>query len=88
MGTKNNPSTFDCYANAEPDEPMFILLARDRTASFLVEAWAMQRSQAIDRGEKPESDRAMVKEAYACAEAMRVWWEQNRLPLTKASTPA
>lgn len=21
MGTKNNPGNFDCYANAEPDEP-------------------------------------------------------------------
>lgn len=29
MGTKSNPTQFDCYANALPDEPMFILLARD-----------------------------------------------------------
>lgn len=33
MGTKNNPGAFDCYANAEPDEPMFVLLARDLLVS-------------------------------------------------------
>lgn len=32
MGTKNNPGAFDCYANAEPDEPMFVLLGRDKHA--------------------------------------------------------
>jgi hypothetical protein len=43
MGTKNNPSKFDCYANAEPDEPMFILLARDGMAPFLVSIWSKLR---------------------------------------------
>jgi len=28
MATKKNPGEFDCYANAGPDEPMFVLLAR------------------------------------------------------------
>ena len=28
MGTKNNPGRFDCYGNAEPDEPIFVLLGR------------------------------------------------------------
>ena len=26
MGTKNNPGKWDCYANAEPDEPMIKLV--------------------------------------------------------------
>lgn len=43
MGTKNNPGPYDCYANAEPDEPMFVLLARDETAPYFVEAWAAVR---------------------------------------------
>lgn len=30
MGTKNKPGTYDCYATAHPDEPMFILLGRER----------------------------------------------------------
>lgn len=80
MGTKANPSAYDCYANASPDEPMFVLLARDPMAPLLVENWATLRSQAIDRGEKPESDRAMVKEAYQCAKDMRAWWDKHRKP--------
>lgn len=43
MGTKSNPGAFDCYANAEPDEPMFILLGRDRHAPTLVWLWSMMR---------------------------------------------
>jgi hypothetical protein len=78
MGTKNQPAAFDCYANAEPDEPMFILLARDKYAPVLVEQWARMRSTDIDKGERPESDRAQVKEAFACAKAMEQWHKVNR----------
>lgn len=63
MGTKNNPGAFDCYANAEPDEPMFILLGRDKHAPTLVWLWATLRE--LD-GEDP----AKVKEARDCALAM------------------
>ena len=71
MGTKNNPGRFDCYANAEPDEEMFILLARDWDAPALVEAWANRREQAIEYGKKPISDCEMVAEARECAAKMR-----------------
>lgn len=43
MGTKNKPGNFDCYASAEPDEPMFTLLARDRLAGHLVSLWSKMR---------------------------------------------
>lgn len=43
MGTKNNPGRFDCYANAKPDEPMFVLLGRDRLAAHLVSIWSKVR---------------------------------------------
>lgn len=66
MGTKNKPGDFDCYANALPDEPMFVLLARDPHAPALVRAWADRRLEA---GE----DRAKVEEAYGCANAMEKW---------------
>lgn len=66
MGTKNNPGDFDCYENADPDEPMFVLLARDPMAPRLVEQWAREREWA---GEKP----AKVDEARQCAHAMRQW---------------
>ena len=66
MGTKNNPGKFDCYKNAEPDEPMFVLLARDRHAPELVRLWAQMRE---DEGENP----AKVVEARDCAGAMERW---------------
>lgn len=66
MGTKNKPGTFDCYGAAHPDEPMFILLARDPLAPDLVDRWADQREQS--RGPS-----AKVEEARACAKAMREW---------------
>lgn len=71
MGTKNNPGDFDCYENAEPDEPMFILLARDKMAPMLVEQWANWR---LVSGEDP----AKVQEAIDCAASMRKWREANR----------
>lgn len=43
MGTKNNPAPNDCYAKAEADEPLFILLARDPTAAHLVSIWSKLR---------------------------------------------
>ena len=73
MGTKNNPGQFDCYANAEPDEPMFVLLARDPLAPLLVELWANLRAEASQ-----EDDSAMVEESQDCADAMRAWREQHR----------
>lgn len=66
MGSKNNVGQFDCYLNAHPDEPMFILLGRDPIAADLVEEWARRRE--AQRGPSPK-----VEEARACARAMREW---------------
>ena len=66
MGTKSNPGDFDCYFNADPDEPMFILLGRDRHAPELVRLWAHKRRM---QGESPEK----IAEAEACADAMDKW---------------
>jgi hypothetical protein len=63
MGTKDEPGKFDCYANAEPDEPMFVLLGRDPMAGALVREWARWREAT---GEAPE----VVKEARDCAVMM------------------
>jgi hypothetical protein len=63
MGTKENPGDFDCYANAAPDEPMFILLGRDPMAPTLARLWACLREMA---GE----DLAKVDEARRCATMM------------------
>jgi hypothetical protein len=77
MGSKNNPGEFDCYANALPDEPMFHLLARDPVAPYVIEFWAVRRTELIESGERPESDRAMVAEALECVQKMREWRSQN-----------
>lgn len=66
MGTKNNPGTFDCYENAHPDEPMFVLLGRDPIAPLLVRIWAQLRA-------KTRGVDAKVVEAHSCAKQMDVW---------------
>ena len=65
MGTKNAPGQFDCYAKAAPDEPLFVLLARDPLAPTLVEQWAYQRMQTAG------PDDPKIEEAFECAAAMR-----------------
>jgi hypothetical protein len=70
MGTKNNPGDFDCYENADPDEPMFVLLGRDRMAPALVRQWANQREAEMELPAK-------VAEARRCADAMEAWKESH-----------
>lgn len=77
MGTKNNPGKFDCYANALPDEPMFVLLARDPIFFDLVHLWAQRRQHDIECGDRPDSDRLMVGEAEECAWNGRRWRKDN-----------
>jgi hypothetical protein len=67
MGTKNQPGEFDCYANAEPDEPMFILLGRDALAGPLVLLWAAAR-EALHMNTEEK-----IVEARRCATAMMEW---------------
>lgn len=67
MGTKNNPGKFDCYAKAEPDEPMFILLGRDPAAAHTIRAWCKNR---IQYGQNSVTD-AKIIEALKCAEEMQ-----------------
>ncbi len=66
MGTKSNPGSYDCYANAHPDEPMFVLLGRDPTGGALVRLWAEAR-QTMKPGDPK------VLEAETCATAMDAW---------------
>ena len=77
MGSKNNPGRFDCYDNALPDEPMFVLLGRDPSAPELLERWANGRLFDIASGSRPQSDMAMVAEAQQCAKDMRQWRKDN-----------
>ena len=94
MGTKRNPGRFDCYHAAEPNEELFVLLARDRLAPFLTAIWAKVRAGQPDAaaamfykmlGEvapryvmKP--DKPQAGEAIDVALAMVAWRKENRTP--------
>lgn len=87
MSNKQEEFRRGCFAKALPDEPMFVLLARDPSAPELVEEWATKRMFAIADGERPKSDEAAAEEAMRCAHAMRVWraqadgeWRRQVLP--------
>jgi hypothetical protein len=80
MGTKNIPGKFDCYANALPDEPMFVLLARDKKAHNIVRSWAHEyRSTKETENSRTGKARLNVEqyakycEALDCADAMEAW---------------
>lgn len=76
MGTKNNPGDFDCYANAHPDEPMFVLLGRDPTAPLVVAFWIALKQQMVKDGTSSTS-RAKAAEASDCARAMERWAREH-----------
>lgn len=65
MGTKLNPGRYDCYDKAKPDEPIFVLLARDPLAPILVRLWA---DLTVARGSHDKND-----EARMVAVAMETW---------------
>ncbi len=74
MGTKNNPGEFDCYESADPDEPMFVLLARDPLAAGLVRRWAKEyRDRKLGMRSLSPSERRKYLEALKCADQMEAW---------------
>lgn len=74
MGTKTNPGKFDCYEAAAPDEPMFVLLARDPLAPYLVRLWALLKYGPTKFQTSREEKCA---EANWCANEMEHWRVQT-----------
>lgn len=74
MGTKNSPGKFDCLAKVGPDEPFFVLLARDPVAPVLLRLWVELR-RAVDNKEEDAEQRA---EALDCRNKMLEWIEENQ----------
>lgn len=69
MGTKNNPGRYDCYNNAEPDEPIFTLRGNDPTAGQTIRNWI-----ELNRGtSSPEK----LAEAEKCAQEMEDWQQER-----------
>lgn len=85
MGSKLNPGAFDCFKAAMPDEPMFVLLARDLSGPTMLRAWSTRRRgevlTALDRGditeEQAQEDLRKCQEADACADEMTIWRKRN-----------
>lgn len=77
MSTKAGPNKFDCYASAHPDEPMFILLGRDKNAPALVRQWAKERRAAGGDSEK-------IVEAEKVADEMEAWQRKLQLQMWEA----
>lgn len=76
METKNNPKPNGCLARALPDEPMFILLGRDRCAPDSIRFWADQRSQlGVEQGERQDAEQ--LTEALETADVMSAWRQRN-----------
>jgi alkylhydroperoxidase family enzyme len=84
MGTKNDPGAFDCHEHAEPDEPMFTLIARDRCAPATVRVWATLRENRLRASDvectpgEVMAELDQIAEARACADAMEVWRTEHR----------
>lgn len=70
MATKNKPGDYDCYAKADPDEPIFVLLGRDVTASFVVRHWIRVRKALRLGGDKEQEQ---LSDAKQCSYDMRGW---------------
>lgn len=85
MGTKSEPGPIDCYAAAEPDEPIFVLKANDPLAPNVIDMWADMRereSLALYRIGAISSERLGEKiqkaiQARIVARQMREWKEKN-----------
>ena len=78
--TKRSPGEFDCYANADDDEPMFVLLARDVNAPHTVRFWA-ELYKLIKAGTQDglltQKQADKIKDARKCADDMQKWREVN-----------
>lgn len=78
MGTKNKPGDFDCYAAADDDEPMFVLLARDPIAPALIRQWVILRMAEQQGSIEAIGDNARkCQEALLCATNMDLWRLEN-----------
>jgi hypothetical protein len=71
MGTKNNPGPYNCYAHAEPDEPIFVLRGKDPAAHIVVAFWAALSKQLHNQSEEK------MMEASKTAAEMRKWAESK-----------
>ena len=78
MGTKNNPGKYDCYDNMDPDEPHFVLRAKDPYAPILVRMWHELRKQT-NPAEPGTDEYEKQEEALQCAKSMENWMKHKKI---------
>ena len=93
MSTKNNPGSYDCYAKLDPNEPYFVLRAKDPSAPYLIRIWERLRrgdwigamySLVTAMNDKSISERVNTEgydkltEAIKVSHRMKDWWYQNK----------
>lgn len=66
MGTKQNAGQFDCMDKVAPDEPFFVLRAKDPIGAHVVRYWVDNAHAAGHEAEK-------IMEASICADDMDTW---------------
>lgn len=75
------PASLDpCLEKREPDEPMFILLARDSAAPETIEEWCRRREYEITTGLRPdtEDERDHIHQVRHKVGAFRAWRSAHR----------
>jgi hypothetical protein len=80
MATKTNEleQPASCLNHSAPDEPLFVLCARDESAPDVVRAWAvMYRCKCGGWDKMTERQRAKYGEAVALSHIMSAWRAEN-----------
>lgn len=87
VGSKFNPSKFDCYADLAADEPYFVIRADDPLSDSLIELHAyigagqagaahnkLAEIMALTAQQAPRpSDSPKYRETFAISQAMEAW---------------
>lgn len=91
VGSKANPSQYDCYPDLAEDEPYFVIRAHDPLSSALVELHAYIgagqsgaahnklaeiMNMTADNAPRP-SDSPKYRETFAISLAMEQWRDRN-----------
>lgn len=71
------PGVYDYHDKLLPDEPFFLLSARDPHFARIVEAWAKDRREDMRVGLRPTVDMAQVIEAEKIAAEGADWRRMN-----------
>jgi hypothetical protein len=92
VGSKANPSRFDCYGDLAEDEPYFVIRARDPLSDALIELHAyigagqagaahnkLAEIMALTAEKAPRPpDSPKYRETFAISQAMERWRNAHR----------